>query len=368
MHTCYYQAFMTLCFAQVRVADALYILLGVTPDNEGEEVYCLLKSWEEKKLHISDQLVAEMNFVGECLPDFVRFKKDQRPSPSSYQHKRQEITAPLTAADKQEVNVYDYMDWENPPLPLRGTVSKELKHGRDGQLSDQPCTAAEHFDARQHIPAMDHHRALKIDQDPQVSWIDDVPGDFFTRKSSDEEGNDSQQLQVQYIRRQVSLMSGEPRTISARDLVEITDRGFPRGVAVVKITPGLHPVLRSPPVDDDFCAIPHEQQRSLRKKADSLEKSHGMAQSKITAIFSNNGATWDHLNNLPPYSTLIGREFYLRKSHERGAWVLLMGASTKDLLDKPPYFLWSVLDTVKLSALDYHHKVLCFCFSGITSD
>jgi hypothetical protein len=259
-------------------------------------------------------------------------------------------------------------------LPKRGKVIREHKHGRDGEVPaayvlPQPATDAATSYPAQHIPysRFDHHRDAKSDLHGRRA--DEMPDDFFVQRSSQEEGNESQQLKVHNDDRQKSMVSGEPRTISARDLVEITSKGCPRRVAVVKITPGLHPVLRSPPAEDDFCAIPHEQQRSLRpsKKSDSLEKSHGMAQSNITAIFSNNGATWDHLNNLPPYSTLIGREFYLRKSHERGAWVLLIGASNKKLYERPPYFLWSIIDTVKLSALDYHDKVDYFWLVCISS-
>ena len=48
---------------QVCVADALYMLLGVTPANEGAEVRCMLQMWREKKLTLGSSIVAEMNYM-----------------------------------------------------------------------------------------------------------------------------------------------------------------------------------------------------------------------------------------------------------------------------------------------------------------
>jgi len=131
------------------------------------------------------------------------------------------------------------------------------------------------------------------------------------------------------------------------------------GYGIIRIVPGLHPVLRSP---GDSCSIPVWQQKSLGRNQDSIEKSHGISNSKIEAIFSNNGATWDHLNQLPPGSTLMGNGFYLRKSIE-GSWVLLVGAGTQESLDNPPYFLWSVLDTTRLAALDFDDRVCSIAYA-----
>lgn len=112
-------------------------------------------------------------------------------------------------------------------------------------------------------------------------------------------------------------------------------------------------MLRSP---GDSCTIPVLQQKSLGRNQDSIEKSSGITHSKIEAIFSNNGATWEHLNQLPPESTLMGKGFYLRKSIE-GTWVLLLGSITKESVEDPPYLLWSIVDTLRLAALDFDERV-----------
>ena len=82
---------MTLCSTQVRVADALYILLGVTPDNRGEEVYRMLQSWKDKDLHIGKNLVDEMDAMSKILKDrgFPEILgEDQRPKPRTQDHQR----------------------------------------------------------------------------------------------------------------------------------------------------------------------------------------------------------------------------------------------------------------------------------------
>ena len=68
---------MTFWFTQVRVADALYKLLGVTVDNAGEEVLCMPQSWENKNLHIGTNLVAEMDFVSSLPGISPNFGKER---------------------------------------------------------------------------------------------------------------------------------------------------------------------------------------------------------------------------------------------------------------------------------------------------
>jgi hypothetical protein len=111
-------------------------------------------------------------------------------------------------------------------------------------------------------------------------------------------------------------------------------------------------VLWSP---GDWREIPVSQQKSLGsdlKSFDPKELAAGGAHSKIEAIFSNNGGTWDRLNALASGSTLMGSGFYMKKSEE-GKWVLLLGAVKKKSVDDPPYALWKVLDTKNLAALDF---------------
>jgi hypothetical protein len=178
--------------------------------------------------------------------------------------------------------------------------------------------------------------------------------DFFTAAPKDD--GKSSQSKARHMRHTSIASTNKPRTISARGLVQIDAHGGGDplawgGYAVVRIVPGLHPVLRSPSDSDTVW-----QQRSLGR--DSIEKSSGFTHSKIERIFSNNGAAWEHLSQLPAGSTLIGNGFYLRKSLD-GGWILLLGASTQEVLDHPPYHLWSVLDTVRLAALDFDQKVSC---------
>jgi hypothetical protein len=130
---------------------------------------------------------------------------------------------------------------------------------------------------------------------------------------------------------------------------------------------GLHPILWSP---GDWREIPVSQQKSLGNDLKSFDRKEliaGGAHSKIEAIFSNNGGTWERLNSLPSGSTLMGSGFYLKKT-EDGKWVLLLGAVQRKTVDNPLYCLWKVLDTKNLASLDFDGKTLdvlraIVCFS-----
>jgi hypothetical protein len=186
---------------------------------------------------------------------------------------------------------------------------------------------------------------------PEISVLEDN-ADFFSAAAKDDHATSLAQTSGRQMRRLAAAMSLKARTISARDLVQIDTPGG--GYAVIRIVPGLHPVLRSP---GDSCEIPVLQQKSLGRGQDSIERSPGFSHSRIEAIFSNNGATWDHLAQLPAGSTLMGNGFYYRKGAD-GTWVLLLGASSQESLEKPPYLLWTCLDTARLAALDFDHRVL----------
>jgi hypothetical protein len=147
------------------------------------------------------------------------------------------------------------------------------------------------------------------------------------------------------------------RTVSAQRLISIdhgdvdADKSFAyKGYAVLRIIPGLHPVLRAP---CDWQEIPVSQHSAMSTFSSSDTSAN---QPKIERVFSHNGETWDYLSNFARGSTLTGKGFYLRKS-DQGSWVLLMGCVHPSNLP-PPYVLWSLVDSVKLCALDIDAQVL----------
>jgi len=379
---------------QVCVADALYMLLGVTPANEGAEVRCMLQMWREKNLTLGSSIVAEMNYMSNNV---------WTPSGLCEATKLIEILGPIK-------RVGYVRDPANVPLALLRKQTDSLSVGPIYSFNEpMPQIACPHIDIEEKVKATasstvaqklrrvaDFDHAAGQGPGPDEKSVDsaslvDEQSDFFSAAAKDD--SSSSMSNVRHLRQLSAASTVRARTISARDLVQVLhtfihaayvwfirehtndwnlhlcwillvrllkrlyfvqiDTLGGGGYGVVRIVPGLHPVLRSP---GDSCSIPVWQQKSLGRNRDSIEKSHGISHSKIEAIFSNNGATWDHLNQLPTGSTLMGNGFYLRKSIE-GSWVLLVGAGSQESLDNPPYLLWSVLDTARLAALDFDDRV-----------
>ena len=362
---------------QVCVADALYMLLGVTPANKGAEVLCMLEMWRDKQLALGSSIHAEVMYMaanvwehsglGDSATRLVQILQNTARPIKIVGYVRNPTTTPLAEASRtthlkpiEETYAFtkgiqlilcpdlDITEIDQVNTKDEGAGSSALP--RNPHLRPNARHAAE-FD---HAPLSSSEGVSIVGQRPSHESPDDViedHADFFTAAPKDE-GN-SRQSKALHMRQMSIASSNRPRTISARDLVQIDTHGG-GGYAVVRIVPGLHPVLRSP---GDSCTIPVLQQKSLGRR-DSIEKSSGFTHSKIERIFSNNGATWEHLSQLPVGSTLMGNGFYLRKSSD-GGWILLVGASTQEVLDHPPYHLWSVLDTVRLAALDFDQKVSC---------
>ena len=364
------------------VADALYMLLGVTPANKGTEVLCMLEMWRDRQLSLGSSIYEEVMYMatnvwepsglGESSTRLVQIL-DKMNQDKIVGYVRNPTTIPLAEAarsvhHKSIEETYAFTKGIQmiscPNVDAGNPLSSQDQSAGPSAVSQDPHprTNARHIAEFDHAASFDgaphagHRAALEGTADDVI----EEHADFFTAAPKDE-SNFSRQNKAHM--RQISVGSAaRPRTISARDLVQIESYGG-GGYSVVQIVPGLHPVLRSPG-DSDSCNIPVLQQKSLGRR-DSLEKSSDITHSKIDRIFSNNGATWEHLNQLPAGSTLMGNGFYLRKSSD-GGWVLLMGATTQEVLDHPPYHLWSVLDTVRLAALDFDEQVIDV-FKGIVS-
>jgi hypothetical protein len=365
----------------VCVADALYMLLGVTPANKGTEVLCMLEMWRDRQLSLGSSIYEEVMYMatnvwepsglGESSTRLVQIL-DKMNQDKIVGYVRNPTTIPLAEAARSVLHksieeTYAFTKGIQliscPTVDTGNPLSSQDQSAGSTAVSQDPHPRT---NAR-HIAEFDH--AASVDGAPHVGHraalegtADDVieeHADFFTAAPKDE-GNFSRQNKARYMRQMSVGSAARPRTISARDLVQIESYGG-GGYSVVQIVPGLHPVLRSPV---DSCNIPVLQQKSLGRR-DSLEKSSEITHSKIDRIFSNNGATWEHLHQLPAGSTLMGNGFYLRKSSD-GGWVLLMGATTQEVLEHPPYHLWSVLDTVRLAALDFDEQVVDV-FKGIVS-
>ena len=140
----------------------------------------------------------------------------------------------------------------------------------------------------------------------------------------------------------------QSRTVSARDLLHMDIR---TSYAVLSVVPGLNPILRAP---GDTRSIPVSQQKRC---TNSFDQESVESLGKIEAIFSDNGSTWDHMKKLPSGSTIMGRGFYLRKS-DGSQWVLLLGAASDARAKAPKYFLWSMLNTLRLGSIDFEKTVV----------
>ena len=352
---------------QVCVADALYMLLGITPANKGTEVLCLLEMWREKGLSLGSSIKAECTYMspnvwqpsglGDLAIRLTQILENPARPIKVVSYVRNPANTPLsevcrTAQQGKPIEeLYPFIKGvQLIPLPNLNTAVQSM----DTEQTPMPSEAYQSALSTSRRKADFDHASPSLEESGQGH--DDSNPDvleefrlFFSTAARDD--GPSRQNQVRHIRQISTISTLKARTISARDLVQIDTLGG-GGYSVVRIVPGLHPVLRSP---GDSCAIPVLQQKSLSRR-DSIEQSSHITHSKIEAIFSNNGATWEHLNQLPPLSTLMGNGFYLRKSCE-GSWVLLMGATTKESLDHPPYLLWNVLDTVRLAAFDFDDRV-----------
>ena len=344
------------------MADALYMLLGVTPANGGSEVRCLLQKWRDKDLTLGSSICEEIQYMsvnvwghsglGDMGSSLTTLLEDGRLKKVHYV--RNPADTPLSTFLNKSRSSGDAPDLyrfnEGIPQILLNSTEVSEQSNRAQTSGTQSATAksmnVKNGDSPQKAPVQGHDNAFG--GAGSIGECDE----FFSAAAKDEVNSFGQTSLPRHMRPSARAAPIRVRTISARDLVQI-DTSSGGGYAVLKIVPGLHPVLRSP---GDSCTIPVLQQKSLGRNHDSLEKSPGFAHSKIEAIFSHNGATWEHLNQLPPGSTLMGNGFYLRKSCE-GTWVLLLGASTPESLENPPYLLWSLLDTVRLGALDFDERV-----------
>ncbi len=333
------------------------MLLGVTPANKGLEVLCMLEMWRDKELALGSSIQRQMKWMAtnvwvpcgleESATKLTQMLENKDRPIKIVDYVRNTTTIPLaeaslkihhtsfkdTYAFTQGIQPIFFPDLDSIDLIDQVNITDEV-----GGSSAVP----------QNLHRSPHDRRAEYDHVGQRQSTDDIVEehkDFFTAAPK-VYGKSSQKWQ-----RSASIAStNKPRKISARDLIQIDAHGG-GGYAVVRIVPGLHPVLRSP--SDSGTVL---QQKSLGR--DSIEKSSGFTHSKIDRFFSNNGAAWEHLSQLPAGSTLIGNGFYLRKNLD-GGWILLLGASTQEVLDHPPYHLWSVLDTFRLAALDFDEKVSC---------
>jgi hypothetical protein len=360
---------------QVCVADALYMLLGVTPANKGVEVLCMLEMWRDKVLALGSSIKREVKWMatnvwvpcglGESATKLTQIL-DNKDSPIKIvEYVRNPTTVPLAEASLKihHTSFEDTYAFTQGMQPIFFPDLDMMDHVDHVNIKDAvggSSAVPQKLHRSPHDRRAEYDHALSSEDTSIVGQRQSHEGthdiieehkDFFTAAPKDD--GKSSQSKAQHMRHTSIASTNKPRTISVRNLVQIDAHGG-GGYAVVRIVPGLHPVLRSPS-DSSI----HLQQKSLGR--DSIEKSSGSStHSKIVRIFSNNGGTWEHLNQLPAGSTLLGNGFYLRKSAD-GGWVLLMGASTQDVLDHPPYHLWSVLDTVRLAALDFDEKVSCAC-------
>ena len=352
---------------QVCIADALYMLLGITPANQGREVLSMLQMWKDKQLTIGSSIKKEIDYMSSNvweLGELTTLLVETLRSMNIRKYVRNPASTPLAGVlrAKQPAALYTFNEG----------ITQMACPNRTSGAHDQRATAASTAGASQNKPGrvkmgrqkadFDHAGGVRssrdhIDSEQKISEgsVLEDNADFFCAAAKDDHSTSLAQTSVRQMRRLAATSCVKARTISARDLVQIDTPGG--GFAIIRIVPGLHPVLRSP---GDSCAIPVLQQKTLGSGKDSIERSHDISQSKIEAIFSHNGATWDHLNQLPPGSTLMGNGFYYRKGCD-GTWVLLLGASSPESLEKPPYLLWSCLDTARLAALDFDSRVRFPC-------
>ena len=366
---------------QVYVADALYMLIGVTPLNSGIEVTHMLEAWRTYDLTIGSSVIMEIEYMAtniykerglEKLANTLLEQINAKQPLRQIRYVRNPANIPLASAlDEPNGNdtwsIYTYNDLPLIPCPHaqaeneNGDASIPVSQ-RVPSIANRSSLRAADFDHARTSSFRGHFSARLPQSSPSAlgmssevelfkSAASDCTGEVFIKNSRNDH-------------RIPRGFSTTPRTISARDFVSV-DSGPPgelySGYAVIRILPGLHPVLRSP---GDAQNIPVSQQKSLGKGRgqaigrDSFDREDNFraGHSKIEAIFSNNGGTWENLCHLPTGSTIMGKGFYLRKSYE--GWVFLMGATRCSNVDSKPYILWSLLDTMKLAALDFASTVM----------
>jgi hypothetical protein len=359
---------------QVYIADALYMLIGVTPLNNGIEILHMLEAWRANGLTVGSSVIMEIQYMAtniykerglEALANSLLGQINAtQPKLLRVSFVRNPANVTLASVleeprGEESLSIYSFNDL--PLIPCPGSQTEETNadaSSSESQLPSgtpsRPRLRAADFDHARNNGFHEQSGSNQVHPPAQLGSSSAV--ELFKAASET-----AMEGQIKVSRHSHSLSRGFsviPRTISARDFVSVdsgTSSDFYSGYAVIRIQPGLHPVLRSP---GDAQNIPVSQQKSLGKGRgigigrDSFDREDHFrgGHSKIEAIFSNNGGTWENLCHLPSGSTIMGKGFYLRKSYE--GWIFLMGACRPNL-ESQPYILWSLLDTMKLAALDF---------------
>jgi len=348
----------------VCIADGLFALLGITPLNGGMEIAHMLKAWKEQDLACAASVLEEVEWMRKNV-----YTKNDSKIAARLSEVSKPTTKPYTRPSANEALIKRLDDpaanraTYEATYDFFGDVAKSLqrehvasllppKHSdaKPGPSNDPPSLQEVHVPSFDHVPHASPALAGQINAVSSVTLF---------RRNKESAAVGQQRRMHGVVGTKAVELNKSPQTISARGLVHLQSRSR---FGVLKIQPGLHPILRSAGDERNTPVLRWREEQKKKDKIDarsSFDSGDADACTKIEHIFSHNGDTWDHLNRLPPDSTIVGRGFYLRKTERSDqGWMLLLGASDRKAVEKPPFWLWTLMDTMHLGSLDFDKDVV----------
>ncbi len=227
---------------QKALSDALYMLVGITPENLGEEMMCMVKFWREKGLLISSNVLSEISFMANnvynaflpALADKLRGCLASPPNQDKYVRRASSKALLGFLATESMLTscaqIYDEISHEQDmllciPRPKHADTN-ETKVAANGQTI---ASAAGNSSTGSNLsaPTKSTSRRSDYDHDASDAVMDEVPEEeeyvLFRKPRGDDISNMAGRMSVADTLVNVSrgLYDATPQTVSARHLVSL---------------------------------------------------------------------------------------------------------------------------------------------------
>jgi len=404
--------------------DVWWLLIGVTPLNKGFEISYLAKAYQAANgLYVSKKAMAEIcwmmssyySVIGE-FPETVKRLEEAKTACEATQHsvqlKKHGDVIPYISTRLPFVGQRGVDNSEAPYLKGSGRAFSmaEMKERRKKALADsivggesstdgatkrgaaqgrktkQPIRVAYDVGAAG-TSSGGPSRAIQESTKKENSGSGEIaPKMFFVASQKSYPAPRSVANTADVLARPVSQLPGHGggHTIKCRDLLafESTLKMYKYGV--VKIAPGLQPLLRYVKSDDggrNFFRLTSALASAGKTAAAGIGSSaHGASKrgrsgrhaarqvqaraleecTEIAKVFATNGDAFAFLNDLPEGTVIQARSFYLRKAG--GQWMLVFAAPPPGLADRSVrehrHMLYAHLHFHKVVGMDFDPRVL----------
>jgi hypothetical protein len=232
---------------QKSLSDALYMLVGITPENLGEEMMCMVKFWREKSLLISSNVLSEISFMANNVYNTSlvslseKLRRTLASPPSQEKYVRKTSNNPLVGFLATELTGKSCSDVYAEVLQAQDMLLC-IPRSHQNQKNENANVAVGSTVSVANAGTSEVRRRSDYDHDTSDAVFDEVHDEeyvLFRKPRGDDISGMAGRMNVSEALVNVSrgLYDATPQTVSARHLMSLDCYPW---YGVLRVVPGRH--------------------------------------------------------------------------------------------------------------------------------